>query len=983
LGDDGAETKINSVTVRVTDKKSSFYGLIATVPNYNAYASNNHRNDKVSDDLIELTHLHEPAVVHALQLRYAKQEIYTATGPILLALNPFCEIKGLYGPSVLERYRCGGNAPTSSSGLKPHVYRTSQDAYRAMMLGIETRRFSNRKKAQDPSSGNNSEADQCILVSGESGAGKTHTTKLVMEFLASVSKTSFSNTHRDVCSGGIERQVLQSNPILESFGNARTIRNDNSSRFGKFIEMKFNSNGLLLGADVSTYLLEKVRLLGPSPGERNYHIFYEILSLPSTDPLRKKLLFPTTATHEDYKMTVCTDPDRRDGVTDASTFRALLEAMRIMNFEPNEQSKILEAVSILLHLSNVTFMDSPEEDHHEGCTFEESSHLKRACLLMGIDSKILDDALTKLSIRCVGETVTKCLNREQAYKAKEALTATIYSNLFQYIVGRINSTICPTSPKEADLNGASEAAVIGVLDIFGFESFQQNSLEQLCINYCNEDLQGQFNRFMFQIEQAEYVREGIEWSFIRYPDNQHILNLISKSIFPLLDEQCRLGSCTDQSFARRVYKDLLSSSPTKVVSGTIIQASRTAQANLRFTVQHYAGPVEYSTIGFREKNKNEVPQGVADLLVQCKKNSLLVSFGKSILEESSKTTIHRRVATAKSSSLNRPTVTSEFTTQMNKLSTRIDATMPHYIRCLKPNEDLIPFQYDSAVIGDQLKCNGILEAIRVSRLGYPQKYLHGTFLDRYSMLGRINQPSKDRHGKHRKQSASGHPHNERERCYMLCKNIIAKYLTNGAVSSKMKAPMKKQMVLARGNSVRIAKQKIEEHCCEEVTNPENSDRRMTIHSFALPTDTGIQIGKTKVFLCQKAFDKLESLLVEQKSSAATIINSAVRLFLARMILLRKREERRLMLEATKIAKVNANRKIRQMLEAERERESQEARRKDEEKHKERASRSDLIQRFKMIRENSLRSLKEKSPRKYKWKLVGSNWVKEDWIDPRK
>jgi myosin heavy subunit len=529
-------------------------------------------------DLISLTHLHEPAVVYCLHQRYVANEIYTSTGPILIALNPFKDCKSLYSEETMKTYWERGEAiskglltttntnyslsrravpPSSSSHnvttstkgrqhisntyttlddgskqlavpLPPHVYATADDAFRSMMRNLED-------QVANP--------NQTILVSGESGAGKTVTTKIIMQYLAKLSKRSVAavvsrqvsarfeyisspqGAQRSMkepppfplspASSGLlantEQQVLQSNPILESFGNARTVRNDNSSRFGKFIELQFTNKGCLIGAHVDTYLLEKVRLIHQAAGERNYHIFYEIFAGASQSLKRKMLLDGYHA--QDFKMTSNSGVyTRRDGVQDSDTYNSLMDAMDTMGFTSDETDHILSTTCALLHLSNLTFLEVSADD----CRLDSRDpSLRAVTTLLGVTAEELEEALcfTTMNISAAGESLRKTLSQLKATKALEALLKATYGAMFKFLVQRINSLIACDKRKLAAKSShsnddISNTSFIGLLDIFGFESFDHNSFEQLCINYCNEALQQQFNRFVFKLEQQEYEREG-------------------------------------------------------------------------------------------------------------------------------------------------------------------------------------------------------------------------------------------------------------------------------------------------------------------------------------------------------------------------------------------------------------------------------------------------------------------------------------------
>jgi myosin-5 len=691
-------------------------------------------DSKPPDDLTTLTHLHEPAVVFCLKRRYEQDAIYTYTGKILLALNPFRDCKKLYGDHVMKQY---GKAATGERRRPPpHIYAIAQDAYDCMMRAMQMQNH--------VGSGEN----QSVLVSGESGAGKTVTTKIIMQYLATLSRNHLIKTEKQTEFGDIESQVLQSNPILESFGNARTVRNDNSSRFGKFIEIQFLSTGCLGSASIETYLLEKVRLITQAPGERNYHIFYELLSgAPQKDRRDLKI---GNVTARDFRITASSGTfDRRDGVDDRETYRELLAALDTVGFSKKEQTDLFTVVCALLHASNLTFLSTSANDDESACELDRSNpSLRCTHTLLGVPPEKLQAALCSCAIEARGETLYKNMSMDQATKALDALIKATYGALFTHLVRRINSSITVRHDggggSSPPVHGEEQRrmASIGVLDIFGFESFDLNSFEQLCINYCNEALQQQFNKFVFKLEQQEYEREGIEWSFIAFPDNQDVLDLIETKrtgILSILDEQCRLPTCTDMSFARATYE--------KWCDHARFTASNNQKVSGAFSIHHYAGLVEYTTANFLEKNKDELPKETTELLMSSE-NPFLASLGKLLknqpiekpqgpsgsVSSSSVTPAARRQLHRQSSSLMRDSVGSQFASQLGQLRSRINQTTPHYVRCLKPNDDLLPDSFHPMVIADQLRCAGVLEAIRVSRVGFPQRYAHDAFIHRYHML---------------------------------------------------------------------------------------------------------------------------------------------------------------------------------------------------------------------------------------------------------
>ena len=785
------------------------------------------------EDLVELTHLHEPAIVCALEARYLEDIIYTNTGSILLAVNPFKKIDNLYTREMMERYwnhEHGNNAEVTTPP-PPHAFAVAELAFSSMMRSLEER---------DADALSGPLCNQSILVSGESGAGKTVNTKIVMRYLTLLSqrhmRKAMSPSRTDKECLNVETQVLQSNPILESFGNARTIRNDNSSRFGKFIEMSFQaqrddpscSRGTLLGASIDFYLLEKVRLVSVNPGERNYHVFYEI-TCPRGMSMKEKKRYKLTSsfgkgdkplTAEDFNMTSISGTfDRRDGVVDMDTYRELRMAMDSVGFVTEEQESIFRVTAALLHASNLRFESRGSDDCF---LFDGDGTLDAVADLLGVSVQSLQTALTSRVIEARGEVLVKRLSLTQATKALEALTKATYGALFEYIVKRINQSIeAHGDADDFELNKAT----IGVLDIFGFESFQTNSFEQLCINYCNEALQQQFAKFVFKAEQAEYEVEGIGWSNIDFPDNQDRLDLIDAKrvgIFSVLDEQCRLPMRTDQTFAKAVHDSC--------EKNEFYAASQIQQSKGSFAIVHYAGEVEYDSSGFIVKNKDELPKSTFDLLSSS--SVALLSELACILERSDDAPATSSVSNSRapvkrsSSTLARATVSGQFSSQLRVLRSRIELTEPHYIRCLKPNDRLVADSFDHSLISHQLNCAGVLPAMKIARAGFAMRYPHTAFDQRFSPI--VN-----------KQVAS--------LSYRSLKQADRSKKLVGLLALTLEAEMKKRLGMVDG-----------------VDNV---------------VSWGVQIGKTKVFLRAAAFDALEELRYSALNKAATIIQANARAFL--------------------------------------------------------------------------------------------------------
>ncbi|KAI7727736.1 hypothetical protein M8C21_005995 [Ambrosia artemisiifolia] len=607
------------------------------------------------DDMTRLSYLHEPGVLQNLATRYELNEIYTYTGNILIAINPFQRLPHLYDTHMMEQYK-----GAAFGELSPHVFAVADVAYRAMM---------------------NEGKNNSILVSGESGAGKTETTKMLMRYLAHLGGRS------GVEGRTVEQQVLESNPVLEAFGNAKTVRNNNSSRFGKFVEIQFDKSGRISGAAIRTYLLERSRVCQISDPERNYHCFYLLCAAPPEDREKFKLESPQSYHYLNQSKSFVLE-----GVSDAHEYLATRRAMEIVGIGEEEQEAIFRVVAAILHLGNVEFAKGKEIDSSVLKDEKSRFHLNVTAELLMCDPKSLEDALIRRVMVTPEEVITRTLDPEAAIGSRDALAKTIYSRLFDWIVEKINSSI------GQDPNSKS---LIGVLDIYGFESFKHNSFEQFCINFTNEKLQQHFNQHVFKMEQEEYTKEAINWSYIEFVDNQDVLDLIEKVMFP---------KSTHETFAQKLYQTF-----PKNKRFIKPKLSRTS-----FTISHYAGEVTYLADQFLDKNKDYVVAEHQDLLT-ASKCPFVVGLFPPLPVDSSKS--------SKFSSIG-----SRFKLQLQSLMETLSTTEPHYIRCVKPNSVLKPAIFENINIIQQLRCGGVLEAIRISCAGYPTRRTFDEFLLRFGVL---------------------------------------------------------------------------------------------------------------------------------------------------------------------------------------------------------------------------------------------------------
>ncbi|XP_058157161.1 LOW QUALITY PROTEIN: unconventional myosin-VIIb [Dasypus novemcinctus] len=640
------------------------------------------------DDMIRLGELHEASMLHNLLIRYREHKIYTYTGSILVAVNPFQALP-LY---TLEQVHLYYNRHVGE--LPPHVFAIADSCY-----------FSMRKNKQD----------QCCIISGESGAGKTETTKLILQFLATV-----SGQH-----SWIEQQVLEANPILEAFGNAKTIRNDNSSRFGKYIDIYFSPSGVIEGARIEQFLLEKSRVCRQAPGERNYHIFYCMLM--GMSPEEKRLL--GLGTPSEYHYLATGDGTSCEGRHDAQDYAHVRSAMKILLFSDAENWDLSKLLAAILHLGNVEFMAAVFENL-DSSDLRETPAFPVILELLEVQHQALRACLVKHSIVIRGELVTRPLTLAQAADRRDALVKGIYGHLFLWVVGKINAAIF--TPPAQDPKNVRRA--IGLLDIFGFENFQKNSFEQLCINLANEHLQQFFVQHVFSLEQEEYRSEDIAWDHIHYADNRPTLDLLSLrplSVISLLDEESRFPQGTDATMLQKLHR-------VHASNKAFLQSKNVHDT--RFGIAHFAGEVYYHAEGFLEKNRDVQSTDIL-ALVHASKNKFLREVFK--LESAEIRLGHGTVRRAKAGSqlfqsadsAKQPsTLAGQFKQSLDQLMKILASCQPYFIRCIKPNEYKKPLLFDRALCLRQLRYSGMLETVQIRRLGFPVRYTFEEFSQRFRVL---------------------------------------------------------------------------------------------------------------------------------------------------------------------------------------------------------------------------------------------------------
>ncbi|XP_030649562.1 myosin-9 isoform X1 [Chanos chanos] len=646
------------------------------------------------EDMAELTCLNEASVLHNLKERYYSGLIYTYSGLFCVVINPYKNLP-IYSEEIIEMYK-----GKKRHEMPPHIYAITDSAYRSMMQDRE---------------------DQSILCTGESGAGKTENTKKVIQYLAHVAsshKTKKDQNSGVLSHGELEKQLLQANPILEAFGNAKTVKNDNSSRFGKFIRINFDVNGYIVGANIETYLLEKSRAIRQAKDERTFHIFYYLLT-GAGDKRRSELCLENYNNYRFLSNGNVTIP----GQQDKDLFVETMESMRIMGIPEDEQTGLLKVVSAVLQLGNMTFK---KERHSDQASMPDDTAAQKVCHLMGMNVTDFARAILSPRIKVGRDYVQKAQTQEQAEFAVEALAKATYERMFRWLVMRIN--------KALDKTKRQGASFIGILDIAGFEIFELNSFEQLCINYTNEKLQQLFNHTMFILEQEEYQREGIEWSFIDFGlDLQPCIDLIEKpanppGILALLDEECWFPKATDKSFVEKVLQE----------QGTHpkFHKPKKLKDEADFCIIHYAGKVDYKADEWLMKNMDPLNDNVATLL-----NQSTDKFVSELWKD-----VDRIVGLDKVAGMSEMpgafktrkgmfrTVGQLYKEQLAKLMATLRNTNPNFVRCIIPNHEKKAGKLDPHLVLEQLRCNGVLEGIRICRQGFPNRIVFQEFRQRYEIL---------------------------------------------------------------------------------------------------------------------------------------------------------------------------------------------------------------------------------------------------------
>ncbi|XP_031573966.1 myosin-10-like [Actinia tenebrosa] len=639
------------------------------------------------EDMADLTCLNEASVLHNLKDRYYSGLIYTYSGLFCVVVNPYKRLP-IYTDKVIDMYR-----GKKRHEVPPHIYAITDTAYRSMLQDRE---------------------NQSILCTGESGAGKTENTKKVIQYLAAVAGHSYAKLHQTPQKDGhveLERQLLAANPILEAFGNAKTIKNDNSSRFGKFIRINFDASGFISGANIETYLLEKSRAIRQSKDERTFHIFYQMLEGLDSKTKSELLLGKPT----EYRF-LSNGAVPVPSIDDKAELQDSISCLKDMNLHDDDVKALFKVVSAVLQFGNLVFK---QERNSDQAILPNNEVAQKICHLLSMPVTEFTRAILRPRVKVGRDYVQKAVTKDQAESSTEAIAKALYERMFKWVVGKIN--------KSLDRTKREGASFIGILDIAGFEIFELNSFEQLCINFTNEKLQQLFNHTMFILEQEEYRKEGIDWKFIDFGlDLQPCIDLLQMpmGIFALCDEECWFPKASDKSLVEKLIKEHSKKEKFQIPE---------FRSKAHFSVIHYAGRVDYNCDGWLLKNQDPLNDNITALM-QGSSDSFVAGLWK---DAEFVSTFAAQAETPFGSKVRKGmfrTVSQVYRDQLTRLMNVLNNTNPNFVRCIIPNHEKKAGKINSNLVLDQLRCNGVLEGIRICRQGFPNRMLFQEFKQRYELL---------------------------------------------------------------------------------------------------------------------------------------------------------------------------------------------------------------------------------------------------------
>ncbi|KAL4436229.1 hypothetical protein ABPG74_015820 [Tetrahymena malaccensis] len=698
------EPQSNSDQVLVSYEKDESNQGEVMLSRQNIFQRDENQQSQLFEDMVNMATLNESELIVNIQNRYSQDQIFTYIGPTLIVMNPYKKLDEQFSSKVIQSIKNNLNQQKqlfSLSQQSPHVYAIAALSFKNL--------FQNHKK-------------QAIVISGESGAGKTENAKYAMKFLTQLSNNQEQSSKMQQNVISIEDRILSCNPLLEAFGNAKTVRNDNSSRFGKYVKILVNKQQRITGAFITKYLLEKSRVIHLSEGERNYHIFYHLLFGGDKNIIQKVGLSGKRV--EDFvylNQSSCRD---LDNMNDQEMFQGILDSLRKMNFSDNLELSIFKLLSAILYLGNIEF-DDKEYDVNTPCKVQNEDVLETVASLLSIDSTKLKESFVKKAIKTPGSVIYSPVTKNECINNKNTLSKALYDKLFSWLVGKLNDGIIPEGEAQ-DLQNQKNGDIlnIGLLDIFGFENFDINSFEQMCINYTNEYLQQLYIAYVFKNEEKIFIEDGLSkyLSNLSYQDNQSILDLFdaNSGIFALLNESCLLKNSTDTTFLTKIKEQ--NQNNKKLVFPKLIKFT--------FTICHTQSNVEYNVEGFREKNMDELSQEVSNAILNSKNQDIFEIFNYEELSNQDKNNNSQSGKFVSNNAKNKY-LCSKFKQQMIELMSELNSSDVHFVRCIKPNEEKKKDHFIQGYVMQQIRYLGVLESIEVRKHTYPVRKTYQAFFLQY------------------------------------------------------------------------------------------------------------------------------------------------------------------------------------------------------------------------------------------------------------